>query len=295
MSDPTTDDLGQPGDNTDGGQTLNETAGNGGFNFNEALSSEYSSHPSIQKFNGDVNNLAKSYLSLQQLMGQGRVTIPKDANDSVAWEAYDKAFNIPGKDKNYNLTAKDGFEYDKAEFEKLMRDNHIPEAAAQNILNSFADAMFDISKEEAQALEDQKQNTISTLKSEWGAKYKQNMELANNVLVKLCENQEDYEHVLSLVGNDATSIKFLNKIGSLISEGNLGGFEGQVSGFSKTPTEAKAEFERIMNDPDDAYWAGSRNKRNDPKWCKANNASYVSEDERKARVQYVTSLMRMQG
>lgn len=292
--DPTTDMQGQP--DTNGGNPVNDTtAGNSGFNLNDALSSEYSSHPSIVKFNGDVNNLAKSYLSLEQLMGQGRVAIPKDGNDTVAWEAYDKAFNIPAKDQDYNLTSKEGFEYDKASFTKLMRDNHIAPAAAQNILNAFSETMEGIVQEQNAAFEQQKANTVASLKSEWGAKYNQNMELANNTLVKMCDSKEDYDHILSIVGNDAACIKFLNKIGSLTTEGNLGGFEGQVSGFSKTPSEAKAEFDRIMNDPDDAYWAGSRNHRNDVRWCKEHNATYVSEDERKARVQYVQSLMRMQG
>lgn len=292
--DPTTDNQGQP-DVNGGNQNTNEAAGNGGFNFNSALNSEYLAHPSIQKFNGDVNNLAKSYLSLEQLMGQGRVAIPKDGNDAVAWEAYDKAFGVPAKDQDYNLKAKDGFNYDKALFTKLMRDNHISPTAAQNILNAFSETMEEIGQSEAAAVEQQKNATVSALKGEWGAKYNQNMELANNTLVKLCESKEDYDHILNIVGNDATCIKFLNKIGSITTEGNLGGFEGQVSGFSKTPSEAKAEFDRIMNDPDDAYWAGSRNRRNDVRWCKEHNATYVSEDERKARVQYVQSLMRMQG
>lgn len=292
--DPTTDNLGQP-DTNGGSPNVNETAGNGGFNFNDALSAEYSNHPSITKFNGDVNNLAKSYLSLEQLMGQGRVAIPKDGNDAVAWEAYDKAFNIPAKDQDYNLTAKEGFDYDKASFTKLMRDNHISPAAAQNILNAYYDTMFEIRQTEAEAHAAQTAETISTLKHEWGAKYDQNINLANNTLAKICESKEEYEHILGIVGNDVSCIKFLNKIGSLTTEGSLGGFEGQVSGFSKTPSEAKAEFDRIMNDPDDAYWSGSRNRRNDVKWCKEHNATYVSEDERKARVQYVQSLLRMQG
>lgn len=111
----------------------------------------------------------------------------------------------------------------------------------------------------------------------------------------MSENQEDYKYFLDKIGNDAKFIKLLARMGDNISEGSLGGMEGQVSGFTKTPSEAKAELDRIMNDPEDAYWAGSRNKRNDPAWCKQNNKSFVSEQERKARVNYVLSLMQMQG
>lgn len=292
--DPITDNAGQPDVNNGGTQSI-EPAGNGGFDLSAALNAEFSSHPSIQKFNGDVNNLAKSYLSLEQLMGQGRVTIPKDANDNVAWEAYDKAFNVPAKPEDYKLTAKDGFEYDSAMFTKLMRDNHIAPAAAQNILNAFADTMAEIKQTEDAAIEAQYNETTSALKKEWGAAYSQNLKIASSTLAKFCETKEEYAHIERLIGNDISAIKILHKIGSSISEGNLGGFEGQVSGFSKTPSEAKAEFDRIMNDPDDAYWAGARNRRNDVKYCKEHNISYVSEDERKARVQYVNSLLKMQG
>ena len=84
-------------------------------------------------------------------------------------------------------------------------------------------------------------------------------------------------------------------MGNSISEGSLGGFEGQVGGFTKTPAEAKAELDKILNDPSDAYWAGSRNRRNDAKYCREHNLTYVTEEERKARVAYVNSLMQMQG
>ena len=104
-------------------------------------------------------------------------------------------------------------------------------------------------------------------------------------------SKEEFDYFNNKIGNDVKFIKLLSKMGSSISEGNLGGFEGQVAGFTKTPTEAKAEFDKIMSDPTDAYWAGSMNKRNDAKYCREHNLSYVSDEERKARVRYVNSLM----
>ena len=80
-----------------------------------------------------------------------------------------------------------------------------------------------------------------------------------------------------------------------MSEGTLGGLEGQAGGFTKTPSEAKAEFDRIMADPNDAYFAGVKNKRNDMAWCREHNQSYVSEKERQERVAYMQSLMQMMG
>ena len=122
-----------------------------------------------------------------------------------------------------------------------------------------------------------------------------NMSKAAKYLEKMSGSKEDYEYFLGKIGNDAKFIKLLAQMGNSISEGSLGGMEGQVSGFTKTPSEAKAELDKILNDPSDAYWAGARNRRNDPIWCKQNNQSFVSEAERKARVSYVQSLMAMQG
>lgn len=263
------------------------------FDFSTALSAEYRDNPSITKFGGDVNKLSKSYLELQSLMGQGRVAIPKDDADAVAWGLYDKAFGIPDTADGYQLTAAEGA--DLAEFKNLMKQNHIAPAVAQKLLDAHLHEFEVYEQMKEQQAEVDKSNAEQQLKKEWGLKYSENMSKAAKYLEKMSGNQEDYEYFLSKIGNDAKFIKLLAQMGNSISEGSLGGMEGQVSGFTKTPSEAKAELDRILNDPSDAYWAGARNRRNDPVWCKQNNQSFVSEAERKARVNYVQSLMAMQG
>lgn len=263
-----------------------------GFDFSSALSAEYKDNPSITKFGGDVNKLSKSYLELQSLMGQGRVAIPKDNNDGVAWGLYDKAFGVPDNAADYQLTGEGA---DLVEFKNLMKQNHISPAVAQKLLDAHLNEFKAYENLKAQQAEQAKQTAEAELKKEWGLKYNENMELARTFLQKMSGNQEEYDYFNSLIGNDAKFIKLLSRMGSQISEGSLGGFEGQVSGFTKTPSEAKTEFQRIMSDPNDAFWAGSKNKRNDPNWCKQNNQSWVSDEERRARVDYVNSLMQMQG
>jgi hypothetical protein len=262
------------------------------FDFSSALSSEYKDNPSITKFGGDVNKLSKSYLELQSLMGQGRVAIPKDENDGVAWGLYDKAFGIPDTAEAYELTGEGA---DLAEFKTLMKQNHIPQATAQKLLDAHLHEFQVYEQLKSQQADQAKQTAEADLKKEWGLKYTENMEKAKNFLQKVSSDKDEFDYFCSLIGNDAKFIKLLSRMGSQISEGSLGGFEGQVSGFTKTPSEAKAELEKILNDPSDAYWAGARNKRNDPNWCRQNNAHFVSETERKARVAYVQSLMQMQG
>lgn len=283
----TTAPEGQPDNATPTNQTT------GGTDFSSALSVEYQNNPSITKFGGDVNKLAKSYLSLESLMGQGRVAIPKDDNDANAWGLYDKAFGVPEAATGYELTAPEGV--DLAGFKDLMKQNHISPAVAQKLLDAHLSEFSNYEALKAQEAEAAKTAAEAELKKEWGMKYPENMSKASKYLEKMSDNQEDFNYFVNKIGNDAKFIKLLARMGDNISEGSLGGMEGQVSGFTKTPAEAKAELNRIMNDPEDAYWAGSRNRRNDPAWCKQNNKGFVSEQERKARVNYVLSLMQMQG
>ncbi len=264
-----------------------------GFDFNSALSVEYQNNPSITKFGGDVNKMAKSYLSLESLMGQGRVTIPKDDNDAIAWGMYDKAFGIPEAAEGYELNAPQGA--DLSTFKALMKENHISPSVAQKLLDAHLGEFTAVEQQRAQQAEAAKTAAENELKNKWGMKYSENMANANKFLEKMSGNQADYEYFLGKIGNDAKFIELLARMGENVSEGSLGGFEGQVSGFTKTPAEAKAEWDKIQNDPNDAYWTGARNKRNNPVWCKENKQSYVSESERKARVAYVQSLLQMLG
>ena len=261
--------------------------------FTDMLDASLRDNPSIVKFGGDPNKLAQSYLSLQSLMGQGRVAIPKDETDAEAWGMYDKAFGVPDKDDGYELTAPDGT--DLSGFKKLMRENHISPKTAQKLLDAHLGDFQQLSDTIEQQRNAEKSAAEAELKKEWGLKYAENMQTANQTLKKLSATKEDYEHFLGVIGNDARFIRLLSSIGEKIGEGSLGGLEGQASGFTRTPAEAKQELQRILSDPNDAYFAGARNQRNNPVWCKEHNQTFVTEAERKARVEYVQSLMQMAG
>ena len=159
-----------------------------GFDFSSALSAEYRDNPSITKFGGDVNKLSKSYLELQSLMGQGRVAIPKDDNDGVAWGLYDKAFGVPDNAADYQLTGEGA---DLVEFKNLMKQNHISPAVAQKLLDAHLNEFKVYENLKAQQAEQAKQTAEAELKKEWGLKYNENMELARTFLQKMSGNQEE--------------------------------------------------------------------------------------------------------
>lgn len=257
------------------------------------LSDEYRNHPSIQKFS-DANGLAKSYLSLESLMGRDKVPVPKDENDLNAWQLYNKAFNVPNKAEDYDLKI-EGSEANLDGFKQLAHKYHLSNEVAQELLNAHVQDFRDYENAKVQEFNTQAEEATKALKAEWGMKYEENLRTAKNFLEKMSDSKEEFDYFNDKIGNDVHFIKLLQKVGSSVSEGSLGGLEGQAGGFTKTPAEAKAELEKILNDPSDAYWAGARNRRDNAKYCKEHNLTYVSEEERKARVAYVNSLMQMQG
>ena len=270
----------------------NEVATQGEEKWYSSLSEEYRNHPSIQKFT-DVNGMAKSYLSLESMMGQEKIPVPKNADDANAWALYNKAFGVPETSDAYDFKV-EGFEdVDLSGYKDIFHKHHLSNDVANDLIGQHLQAFVEYEQQRADEIQKQMDEASQSLKKEWGYKYEENLKTAHNFLQKMSDNKEDFDYFNEKIGNDAKFIKLLTKLGNSISEGELGGFEGQVGGFTKTPAEAKAEFDRIMNDPNDAYWAGSRNKRNDIKYAKEHNLSYVSEDERRQRVNYVQSLMEM--
>ena len=260
----------------------------------EGLSEEYKNHPSIQKFQ-DANGLAKSYLSLESMIGQEKIPVPKNKDDANAWAVYNKAFGVPETADKYNVKIDGIPDESLSYFKEIMFKHHISNETAQELLNVHMEDFKKAKEFEIQQFNAESDKVTEQLKKEWGLKYDENLKQARTFLEKMCDNKEEYQYYDDKIGNDAHFIKLLARMGNSISEGSLGGFEGQVNGFTKTPAEAKQELDVIMNDPNDAYWAGARNKRNDAKYCREHNLSYVSEEERKARVNYVESLMKMQG
>ena len=273
--------------------TDNVEAGGEEQGWYSTLNEEYRNHPSITKFT-DANGLAKSYLNLESLMGSEKIPIPKGEDDVNAWSLYNKAFNVPNSAEEYKFEF-EGEQEQLDGFKQLAYKYHLPNNVAQELLNAHIQDFKDYENAKIQKFNAEAEDATKQLKAEWGLKYDENLKLAKNFLEKMSANKEEFDYYNDKIGNDVHFIKLLSKMGSSISEGSLGGFEAQNGGFTKTPAEAKAELDKIMNDPSDAYWAGSMNRRNDAKYCKEHGLSYVSEEERKARVNYVNSLMQMQG
>lgn len=262
----------------------------------DALDADFRNNPSIQKFT-NVNGLAKSYLESQKLIGRDKIVIPKDENDAAAWDGYRKAFGIPENASKYDIKI-EGVELKDTELESfkgLAFQHKVTNAAAQDFLQAHINGINEYEQAKQNLITEKGKQVTAELNKEWGLAAEKNWALAKGVLGKLCESDEQLKEIQTELGNNAHFIKFLHKVGSSISEGGFDGFGGQGggNGFTLTPAQAQAELDKINNDSNHAYWAGTKNQRNNYKWCQQHNASFVSPEEHKEAVKHYQSLIEM--
>jgi hypothetical protein len=254
--------------------------------WHNRLSDDIKAHPKIQSYKTE-NDLARGYLELQTLLGHEKVALPKDDKDTVAIEHLNRALGVPEAPEGYKLEepakipGMEDIEFGVSEFEAVAHKHNLTPKQAQGILGEYRDMLASVREtmlnEHKAAVEESK----AALTKEWGAAYEPNVKLAQSVMNKFAGSKEAFDHINAAIGADPVALKMFAEIGKNFSEGTLGDLGHQGTSFTKTPAQAKEEYESIMADPDDIYWAGVQNKK------------AVSESARKARIEHVEDLLRM--
>ena len=256
-------------------------------NWYDSLSDDLKNNPVVQKYKTQ-DEMVKGHLNLQKLVGNERVALPKDENDTVAIEALNKALGVPEEAAGYELedpTPPEGMEamaFGMEQFKELAFKHKLTPAQAKGIQEDYVNMLANVHDGVQKTFADQLEATKKELKGEWGLAYDAKVKTAQNVMNKFAGSKENFEYINAKIGADPVALKFLATVGEQFKEGSLGDIGDPVTTFTKTPSEAKAEYDKIMSDPNDVYWAGVRNQNR------------VPEGLRKERIAYVEDLLRMQ-
>lgn len=191
----------------------------------------------------DMGTLIKSARSLEtKLNSDGRVALPKDANDKDGWEALAKALGRPDTPDGYQL--------------------EMPGVdAADPILKGFREqahalglaphAVQELAKWFGGAVDGQAQLSADKAKGElqqaWGGEYDANIEHGRRAMEKLGITPADVNAMAAGYGLSA-SMQLLAKIGRGIGEG--GGLPGSGAGGGQTLEQLQARKAEIMRDPE---------------------------------------------
>jgi len=260
-----------------------------GKNWYDGLQSEdIKSHPKIKEFKS-ADALAKSYLELQSVLGNEKMPIPKDENDTLAIDMVKKALGVPDEPTGYNLEQPqvpeglEGVMFGMEEFTTIAHRHGLTPTQATGLMNDYVGLLGHIQTQSKEQFMQGLENTKNDLKQEWGLTYDTKVKMAQQVMNKFTGSKEEFDQLNARLGTDPTSLKFLAKMGEQFAEGTLGDMGDHQSRFTKSPADAKKEYDAIMSDPNDVYWSGVRNQ------------NVVSESARKDRIAYVESLLMMQS
>jgi hypothetical protein len=244
-------------------------------------------NPNIQKFKSP-EAMAKSYLELSTLLGHEKVALPKDENDTVAIQHLNKVLGVPEEPTGYELKdpqAPEGLEemvFGMDQFKAMAHKRGLTNKQAEGVMEDYVGMLGEIQKKIQSEYAENVKATKNDLMKEWGLAFDTKVRMAQAVMNKYAGSKEEFDALNAAMGNNPATLKFLSWVGENFSEGSIGDIGTSTSQFTKTPAQAKAEYDKIMSDPNDIYWSGVRNNQ------------IVSESVRRERISYVESLLKMQ-
>lgn len=231
--------------------------GGSGNEFLNMIPEELRDHPSISPIK-DVENLARSYVNAQRLIGADKIAVPVNPTDEDLDRIYDR-LGRPEAPSDY------GFDVDgnviteelATDYADVAHKLRLTPDQAKGILDYYRSSVEQSGEQSLELAEAAKEQTVESLRNEWGRAFDQKVEAAARVAQEFAD-PEMFNITLadgSKLGDNAEFIKAFAKIAdfrqSVTSEDTVA--EMSQSNVM-TPATAQAEIDAIMNDKSHAYW-----------------------------------------
>jgi len=165
-----------------------------------------------------IEDMGKSYLNLEKLLGREKVPVPAGDDDEEGWQRWYAATGRPEKPEDYELDRPSQLpiEYDE-EAEKSFRtwahQNGFSKRQAKNLHEQYVKAQVERHAQWQKLQEESKAQAQHALQREHGSRYEAKLQLAKAALQQYAD--PDYIKYLdeSGLGNDPRTIRAWIKIG----------------------------------------------------------------------------------
>lgn len=239
-------------------ETPSEVASGGSGNeFLNMIPEELRDHPSISPIK-DVENLARSYVNAQRLIGADKIPMPVNPTDDDLDRIYSR-LGRPETPDGYEIKA-DGTiltEDLASSYADVAHKLRLTPEQAKGVLDYYRSTVEQSEGASAEMVEIAREETVNTLRQEWGRAFDQKVEAASRVAQEF-GTSEMFDIQLadgSKLGDNVEFIKAFAKIAdfrqTVTSEDTVA--EMPQSNVM-TPAAAQAEIDAIMNDKTHAYW-----------------------------------------
>ncbi len=179
-------------------------------------------------------DMAKSYMGLEKLVGGKNIVQPKEGASEQEWNSYYEKLGRPSKSDDYKLERSKDFQfYDEkatSQYKQIAHKAGLTPKQAQIVHDEFYAYENKIYAEQKAAQQDRTQEVGQNMRKEWGAAYDQNIKMAEAAATELFKDNPELIEALH------------NTMGE--------GFYKMVYGYAKNTTDP-----RMVTGRDNANWA----------------------------------------
>lgn len=197
----------------------------------------------------DVPTLVKSFKHAQSLVGKKGVFPPGEKASEEEYARFYKELGQPEYDK-FEVKAPDGVPKEFVEgFRKFAHTAGVLPKQAQVVLDGILKMNQDSITAQKTEIDNQINQELNALRKEWGKDFDQMAKLGNLAARELGGAEFHKFMGESGLGKDVRIIKFLARVGQVMSE--TGGLKGGADGsMGQTKSELQGQIDRIFMDPD---------------------------------------------
>lgn len=199
------------------------TSNAGATSWQDGLSADYKGNASLESLKS-VDDLAKSYIHAQSMIGRDRAVIPTDKSTPEEVQEFYSKLGMPAPSE-YGFEGLGDDDFGNSFKELLVKNNILPNQGAE-LMKFISESKEGEDTSIDSDYEALVQEGLEDLRTEWGDGFDANVGRASGVIDKY-GNQElkDYLNESGL-GNDPMLLKIFSKIGASLGED---GFKGTAS------------------------------------------------------------------
>lgn len=220
----------------------------------ESLPEDLRGSQSLQNFKS-VEDLAKSYVHQQPLIGADKLVKPSKDAQKEDWDAFYTKLGRPESPDKYDFSETkipDGVRVEESDIKEFMADAHsvgLTKAQAATLFHNHMTRFGEKVSELQRQFEQRNSENDKVLRKEFGQDYDNRIAIAAQAMEKFGSKQmvEKFEAVG--LAKDPDLVKAWAEVGKYLAEDTLVPGVG-TSGFKMTPAEAMAEISAKRLDPE---------------------------------------------
>jgi hypothetical protein len=248
-------------------------------NWKEALPQDIRGEKSFEHIK-TFEDMAKSYLNAQKMMGADKVVIPHKNAEKSEWEKVFQKLGRPESADKYeiNLGEKGKLPAETiANLKKTAFELGLLPSQAVEFVNKMNESFIQAEDGLKNKVNTQMQDAVTSLKKEWGTEFDKRLNTAKAMVAEF--GGEELQQYLTSTGygNDPMLVKAFYNIASQFGEDKFKGIDSSIGGM--TPDAAMRRINELNADP--AFMDASHPKHKDVIAERSKMFRYAYPEEKK--------------